>query len=69
MPVPEWIHETKQDGHHPIIIDQGKIRAIFRHGRDGTGPYRRGVEASGKLSCQAAIRGQHTSNDDGGREV
>jgi bifunctional non-homologous end joining protein LigD len=38
-----------------VIIDQDKVKALSRHGRDWTGPYRRVVEAAGKLSCQAAI--------------
>jgi ATP-dependent DNA ligase len=38
-----------------IIIDQGEVPAFSRHGRDWTGPYRRVVEAAGKLTCQAAI--------------
>src|SRR6185295_9887154 len=51
-----WIHEIKHDGYRTqIIVDQGKVRAFSRHGRDWTGPYRRVVEAAGKLSCQAAI--------------
>jgi bifunctional non-homologous end joining protein LigD len=51
-----WIHEIKHDGYRTlIVIDQGKVRGFFRHGRDWTGPYRRVVEAADKLSCQAAI--------------
>jgi DNA ligase D-like protein (predicted ligase) len=51
-----WIHEIKHDGYRTlIIIDQGKVRAFSRHGRDWTGPYRRVIDAAGKLSCQAAI--------------
>jgi ATP-dependent DNA ligase len=38
-----------------IVIDQGKVRAFSRPGRDWTGPYRRVVEAAGKLSCKAAL--------------
>ncbi len=38
-----------------IVIDQGKVRAFSRHGRDWTGPYRRVVEAAGKLRSQTAI--------------
>ena len=60
-PVPEppagagWIHEIKYDGYRTlIVIDQGRIRAFSRHGRNWTGPYRRVVEAAGKLSCKAA---------------
>jgi hypothetical protein len=51
-----WIHEIKHDGYRTlIIIHDGKVRAFSHHGRDWTGPYRRVVEAAGKLSCQAAI--------------
>jgi bifunctional non-homologous end joining protein LigD len=47
-----WIHEIKHDGYRTlIIIDQGRVRALSRYGRDWTGPYRRIVEATGKLSC------------------
>jgi hypothetical protein len=46
-----WIHEIKHDGYRTlIIIDQGKVRAFSRHGRDWTGPYRRVVEAAGTAS-------------------
>src|SRR5262245_19480111 len=51
-----WIHEIKYDGCRTlIVIDHGKVRAFSRHGRDWTGPYRRVVEAAGKLSCRAAL--------------
>jgi bifunctional non-homologous end joining protein LigD len=51
-----WIHEIKHDGYRTlIVIDQGKVRAFSRHGRDWTGPYRRVVEAASKLSCKAAL--------------
>jgi bifunctional non-homologous end joining protein LigD len=51
-----WIHEIKHDGYRTVIIvDGGRVRALSRHGRDWTGPYRRVVEAAGNLSCQAAI--------------
>ena len=51
-----WIHEIKHDGYRTlIIIDQGKVRAFSRHGRNWTGPYRRVVEGAAKVSCQAAI--------------
>ena len=51
-----WIHEIKHDGYRTLIlIDQGNVRALSRHGRDWTGPYRRVVEAAGKLPCHAAI--------------
>ena len=40
-PVPEpptgagWLHEIKYDGYHTlIVIDQGKVRAYSRPGRD-----------------------------------
>jgi bifunctional non-homologous end joining protein LigD len=33
-----WIHEIKYDGYRTlIVIDQGKVRAFSRHGRDWTG--------------------------------
>jgi bifunctional non-homologous end joining protein LigD len=52
----EWIHEIKHDGHRTlIVIDQGKVRAYSRPGRDWTGLYRRVVDAAGKLSCRAAL--------------
>jgi bifunctional non-homologous end joining protein LigD len=61
-PVPEpptgegWIHEIKYDGYRTlIVIDQGKVRAFSRPGRDWTGPYRRVVDACGKLGCKAAL--------------
>jgi bifunctional non-homologous end joining protein LigD len=51
-----WIHEIKHDGYRTLIlIDQDKIRAFSRHGRDWTGPNRRVVKACSKLSCDAAI--------------
>jgi bifunctional non-homologous end joining protein LigD len=51
-----WIHEIKYDGYRTlIVIDQGKVRAFSRHGRDWTGPYRQVVEAAGELLCRAAI--------------
>jgi hypothetical protein len=51
-----WIHEIKHDGYRTLmVIDQGKVKAFSRHGRDWTGPYRRVVEAAGKLSCQTAL--------------
>jgi bifunctional non-homologous end joining protein LigD len=32
-----WIHEIKHDGYRTlIVIDQGKVRALSRHGRDWT---------------------------------
>jgi bifunctional non-homologous end joining protein LigD len=61
-PVPEpptgegWIHEIKYDGYRTlIVIDQGKVRAYSRRGRDWTGPYRRVVDACAKLGCKAAV--------------
>src|SRR4029450_3910467 len=51
-----WIHEIKHDGYRTlIVIDQGRVRAFSRHGRDWTGPYRRVVEACAKLPCKAAL--------------
>jgi bifunctional non-homologous end joining protein LigD len=51
-----WIHEIKHDGYRTlIVIDQGKIRAYSRPGRDWTGPYRRVVDACAKLPCHAAL--------------
>jgi ATP-dependent DNA ligase len=51
-----WIHEIKHDGYRAlIIIEQGRVRAFSRQGRDWTGPYRRVVEAAGKLSCKTAL--------------
>jgi bifunctional non-homologous end joining protein LigD len=51
-----WIHEIKYDGYRTlIVIDQGKVRAFSRPGRDWTGPYRRVVDAAGKLPCSAAL--------------
>src|SRR6187397_1600695 len=38
-----------------IVLDQGRVRAFSRHGRDWTGPYRRVVEAAAKLHCKAAL--------------
>jgi bifunctional non-homologous end joining protein LigD len=61
-PVPEpptgegWIHEIKYDGYRTlIVIDQGKVRAYSRPGRDWTGPYRRVVDACASLACKAAL--------------
>jgi bifunctional non-homologous end joining protein LigD len=61
-PVPEppagagWIHEIKYDGYRTlIVIDQGKVRAYSRPGRDWTGPYRRVVRACANLGCKAAL--------------
>lgn len=51
-----WIHEIKHHGYRTlIVIHGGKVRAFSRHGRDWTGPFRRVVEATAKLRCQAAI--------------
>ena len=51
-----WIHEIKHDGYRTlIVIDHGKIRALSRHGRDWTEPYRRVVEAAAKLPCKSAL--------------
>jgi DNA ligase D-like protein (predicted ligase) len=51
-----WIHEIKHDGYRTlVIIDPGKVRALSRHGRDWTGPYRRVVEAAAKLTCHSAV--------------
>jgi hypothetical protein len=51
-----WIHEIKHDGYRTlIVIDQGKVRAFSRHGRDWTRPYRRVVQACTKLPCKAAL--------------
>jgi bifunctional non-homologous end joining protein LigD len=51
-----WIHEIKHDGYRTLIVmDQGKVRAFSRHGRNWTGPYRRVVEAAAKLPCKAAL--------------
>jgi bifunctional non-homologous end joining protein LigD len=51
-----WIHEIKHDGYRTlIVVDGGKVRAFSRHGRDWTGPYRRVVEAAGKLPCKAGL--------------
>ena len=48
-----WIHEIKYDGYRAlIVIDQRKVRAFSRPGRDWTGPYRRVVGAAGKLPAQ-----------------
>jgi bifunctional non-homologous end joining protein LigD len=64
-----WIHEIKHDGFRTlIIIDQGKVRAYSRHGRDWTGPYRRVVEVCAKLRCGAAILdGEIIVQDETGR--
>jgi bifunctional non-homologous end joining protein LigD len=51
-----WIHEIKYDGYRTlIVIDQGKVRAYSRPGRDWTGPYRRVVDACANLGCKAAL--------------
>jgi DNA ligase D-like protein (predicted ligase) len=51
-----WIHEIKYDGYRTlIVIDQGKVRAYSRPGRDWTGPYRRVVRACANLGCKAAL--------------
>jgi hypothetical protein len=50
-----WIHEIKHDGYTLIVIDGGSVRAFSRNGRDWTGPYRRVVEAAGKLPCKSAL--------------
>jgi bifunctional non-homologous end joining protein LigD len=36
-------------------MDQGKVRAYSRPGRDWTGPYRRVVDACANLGCRAAL--------------
>jgi bifunctional non-homologous end joining protein LigD len=51
-----WIHEIKYDGYRTlIIIDQGRVRAFSRQGRDWTGQYRRVVDACARLPCRDAI--------------
>src|SRR5690242_1663911 len=51
-----WIHEIKYDGYRTlIVIDQGRVRAFSRPGRDWTGAYCRVVDACGKLGCKAAL--------------
>jgi bifunctional non-homologous end joining protein LigD len=51
-----WIHQIKYDGYRTlIVIDQGKVRAYSRPGRDWTGPYRRVVDACANLGCKAAL--------------
>jgi DNA ligase D-like protein (predicted ligase) len=51
-----WIHEIKYDGYRTlIVINQGRVRAYSRHGRDWTGSYRRVVDAAAKLPCKAAL--------------
>jgi bifunctional non-homologous end joining protein LigD len=51
-----WIHEIKYDGYRTlIVIDQGKVRAYSRPGRDWTGPYRWVVDACANLGCKAAL--------------
>jgi len=63
-----WMHEIKYDGYRTLIVmDPGKVRAYSRPGRDWTGPYRRVVEAAGKLSCKAAlIDGEAIVQDENG---
>ena len=63
-----WIHEIKYDGYRTlIVIDQGKVRAYSRPGKDWTGPYRRVVDAAGKLPCKAAlIDGEMIVQDENG---
>jgi bifunctional non-homologous end joining protein LigD len=55
MPVPEVAsHEIKHDGYRTlVVIDQGRVRAYSRHGRDWTGPYHRVVAAAAKLPCKS----------------
>jgi bifunctional non-homologous end joining protein LigD len=64
-----WIHEIKHDGYRTlIVIDQGKVRAYSRHGRDWTGPSRRVVDACVRLACRAAILdGEVIVQDENGR--
>jgi bifunctional non-homologous end joining protein LigD len=51
-----WIHEIKYDGYRTlIVIDQGKVRAYSRPGRDWTGSYRRVVNACAGLACKSAL--------------
>src|SRR5262245_14608752 len=63
-----WIHEIKYDGYRTlIVIDQGKVRAYSRTGRDWTGPYRRVVDAAAELPCKAAlIDGEMIVQDENG---
>src|SRR5262245_31298228 len=63
-----WIHEIKYDGYRTlIVIDQGKVRAFSRPGRDWTGPYRRVVDAAAELPCKAAlIDGEMIVQDENG---
>jgi bifunctional non-homologous end joining protein LigD len=64
-----WIHEIKYDGYRTlIIIDQGRVRAFSRQGRDWTGPYRRVADACARLPCRAAILdGEIVVQDENGK--
>jgi len=63
-----WIHEIKHDGYRTlIVIDNDRVRAFSRHGRDWTGPYNRVVDACAKLRCKAAlIDGEMIVQDENG---
>jgi bifunctional non-homologous end joining protein LigD len=64
-----WIHEIKHDGYRTlIIIDQGRVRAFSRQGRDWTGPYRRVVDACARLPCRDAfLDGEIIVQDENGK--
>jgi hypothetical protein len=63
-----WVHEIKHDGYRTlIVIDQGKVRAFSRPGKDWTGPYRRVINACANLGCKAAlIDGEVVVQDENG---
>jgi bifunctional non-homologous end joining protein LigD len=51
----------REGAHHRLgagltaVIDQGKVRAFSRRGRDWTRPYRRAVDACANLGCKAGL--------------
>jgi bifunctional non-homologous end joining protein LigD len=64
-----WIHEIKYDGYRTlVVVDEYRVRAFSRQGRDWTGPYRRVIEAVAKLPCRAVILdGEVIVQDESGR--
>jgi ATP-dependent DNA ligase len=49
-------HEIKHEGYRTlIVVDQGRLQAFSRHGRDWTGPYHSVVTAAAKLPCNTTL--------------
>src|SRR6476660_1677004 len=51
-----WVHEIKHDGYRTIlVVDDGRVRAWSRRGRDWTAEYAGIVAAAAALPCRRAV--------------